>query len=240
MKKLVLGLLFLAVLPGLAFGEVVVTTGAGYKNMVEKLAEAYRAEGGAIEEMYGGNIGQMVMQIEQGSGATIIISDRESLESVSKEGAYDFYRDLGGTVLVLAWRKGLELKAPEDLEKAEVRSVCHPDPKAAIYGRAASRFLQSSGIGERVAGKLSVVATVPQVFAYLVSGDMDAGFLNRVMIQNGGDKLGGSMEIAEGYPPLVMIAAVVKGHGDRPETKAFLDFLASDKGREILKKNGIW
>ena len=119
-------------------------------------------------------------------------------------------------VLVLAWRKGLSLESPKDLEKREFARVAMPDPKAAIYGRAASAFLESSGIGKKLGDRLAVVSTVPQVFSYLVSGEMDAGFVNRVMVLNGGQKLGGWLEIAEGYPPLRMVAAVVQGRRRTP------------------------
>lgn len=220
--------------------EAVVTTGVGYKKMLEALCEAYRQQGGTVEEMYGGNIGQMLAQIEQGSGATIVVNDRGTLDEVASNVEFEHYEDIGGTVLVLAWRKGVELTAPGDLEKPEIERVCHADPKAAIYGRAAAKFLESSGIGANIAAKLSVVSTVPQVFAYLVSGDMDAGFVNRVVVRNGADKIGGSLEIESGYPPLNVVAAVVKGHADDPETVKFLEFLRSPEAREILKKNGVW
>jgi molybdate transport system substrate-binding protein len=242
MKKMVL-LFTCAVLcwasPSLA-EKVVVTTGAGYKTTLETLAKAYKEKGGSVEEMYGGHIGHMLMQIKAGSGVNVVISDRGTLEETSRGVEFDRFENLGDTLLVLAWRKGLELKSPQDLEKPEVKSVCHPDSKAAIYGRAASEFLKSSGIGDKIADKLSVISSVPQVFAYLTSGEMDAGFVNRAMILNGGDKVGGWIEIAAGYPSLNMVAAVVKGYGNDPEIQDFLNFLRSDQAKAILKKSGIW
>lgn len=219
---------------------VTITTGAGYKNMVEALCAAFRAQGGAIEEMYGGHIGQMLVQIKQGSGVNVVVSDRGTLEAASAGVEFDLFEPLGDTPLVLAWRKGVTIEKPEDLERPEIESVCHPDGKSAIYGRAAVKFLETSGIGARIAGKVSEVSSVPQVFAYLASGEMDAGFVNRVMIVNGGDKIGGSLEITEGYDPLDMVAAVVKGNAADPDVAGFLTFLRSDEGRAILKKNGIW
>jgi molybdate transport system substrate-binding protein len=225
--------------PAAAAG-VVVTTGAGYKTTLEELSKAFRESGGTIEEMYGGAIGQMLAQIRQGSGVNVVVSDKAALNAASQGVEFDSFEDLGETPLVLAWRKGITIESPKDLEKAEVKSVCHPDTQAAIYGRAASQFLESSGIGKNIAAKLSVISTVPQVFAYLSSGEMDAGFVNRVMILNGSDKLGGWLEIREGYPPISMVAAVVKGHGDDPQVAKFLEFLRGEKGKAILKKNGIW
>jgi molybdate transport system substrate-binding protein len=237
---LVLSLVLCAAFSAAASAGVIITTGAGYKTMTEELSAAFRESGGAIEEMYGGHIGQMLAQIKEGSGDNVIVSDKGSLDEMSRGVEFDAYEPLGGTLLVLAWRKGLDIKYPGDLAKPEVKSVCHPDAKAAIYGRAASKFLESSGIGEKIADKLSVVSSVPQVFAYLVSGEMDAGFVNRVMVQNGGDKVGGWLEIEEGYPPLEMVAAVVKGSAGDEGVAKFLEFLRSDAARGILRKNGIW
>lgn len=242
MKKattVLLSLLLLS-LASAASAGVSVTTGAGYKTMVKELCRAYREGGGTVEEMYGGHIGQMLVQIKQGSGANVVVSDRGTLDEAAQGVAFDAREDLGGTLLVLAWRKGLTLTSPADLEKPEIRSVSMPDAKAAIYGRAAAAFLESSGIGGRIGDKLSVVSSVPQVFSYLAAGEMDAGFVNRVMILNGGDKIGGSLEIADGYPPLMMVAAVVEGSGQDPEVVRFLAFLRGPRGREILKKNGVW
>ena len=243
MKKtttIFLSFLLLFCLASAALAGVSVTTGAGYKTMVEELCKAYRESGGMIEEMYGGHIGQMLMQIKQGSGANIVISDKGTLDSAVQGVAFDTHENLGDTLLVLAWRKGATIASPADLEKPEIKSVAMPDAKAAIYGRAAAAFLESSGIGKKIEGKLSVVSSVPQVFSYLVTGEMDAGLVNRVMISNGKDKIGGSLEIADGYPPLVMVAAVVEGSGKDPEVVKFLEFLRSPRGKEILKKNGIW
>ncbi|MDR1576928.1 MAG: molybdate ABC transporter substrate-binding protein [Deltaproteobacteria bacterium] len=217
-----------------------ITTGAGYKAMVEALVAAFKTSGGQIEEMYGGHIGQMVAQIAQGSGATMVISDQATLEAVSGDVKFEKFYDLGDTVLVLAWRKGLELKSAADLTKPEIKIVTSPDPKAAIYGRAASAFLKSSGLEEKLGARLLGVASVPQVLAYIISGECDAGFINRAAAEASREKLGGSLEIAEGYPPIHMVVAVVEGHGQDPEVKRFLTFLETPPALAIIKKNGVW
>ena len=55
------------------------------------------------------------------------------------------------------------------------------------------------------------IASVPQVMAYVSKGEVDAGFLNRTAARQGKDKIGGSVEITQGYAPIEMVAAVVKG-----------------------------
>ncbi|MDR1871243.1 MAG: molybdate ABC transporter substrate-binding protein [Deltaproteobacteria bacterium] len=236
----VLGLMAQPVLAQTKEVDIVrVTTGAGYKTMVEELAAAFKAAGQRIEEMYGGHIGQMVAQMAQGSGANLVISDQATLEAVAKDVKFDQFTALGDTVLVLAYRKGIELKTPEDLLKPEIAKVAHPDPKAAIYGRAAAAFLKSTGLGDKLGDKVMSVSSVPQVLAYLISGEIDAGFVNRAVLRAAGDKLGGSLELTSGYPPIHMIAATPQGLAADPKIKAFVTFLGGPQAKEILKKYGI-
>ncbi|MDD4160795.1 MAG: molybdate ABC transporter substrate-binding protein [Synergistaceae bacterium] len=242
MKKIAASLFLLIMMVSAAFAEdVSVTTGAGYMKMAKELCAAYKEMSGRnVQEMYGGNVGQQLAQIEAGSGVNVIISDIGTLDSAKTNVKFDTFVPIGKTVLVLAWRKGISLSSPNDLLSDNVKSVCYPDPKAAIYGRAAASFLKSSGIEAKIPDKISQMSTVPQVFSYLVSGEMDAGFVNRVVVRAGKEKIGGFLEIENGYPPLNMVAAVVKGEQSNPEVKSFIDFLKTEKGKAILKKHGVW
>ena len=78
-------------------------------------------------------------------------------------------------------------------------------------------------------------STVPQVFSYLTTGELDAGFVNTAVVKAQGKSIGGSMDIQSGYDPIEMVAAVVKG----AEVEAFLTFLQSDKARSVYAKHGL-
>lgn len=174
-----------AFVAALAFGasvaqaEVIVTTGSGYIPMVKALVAAYQTETGAkVGTAFGGNIGQMLAQTASGSGVNVVVSDRASLAKFKMLDKQEVV--LGTTPIVLIWRKGLTLSAPEDLAKAEIERIAYPDPKAAVYGRATEDFLKTSGLGAKLEGKTNIVSAVPQVTAYVAKGEMDAGFVNRL------------------------------------------------------------
>jgi molybdate transport system substrate-binding protein len=236
---LVTGFFWSSLVAEVAYAKPVITTGAGYKTMVEALVAAFRETGGQIEEAYGGHIGQLVAQIAQGSGSNIVVSDQGTLEAVAGDVKFASFTPLGETPLVLAWRKGLSLKEPNDLLKPEFKKVAHPDPKGAIYGRAAVAYLKSSGLGDRLGDKVMAVSSVPQVMAYLVAGEIDAGFVNRAVLK-ADNQIGGSKEIETGYPPIKMVAAVVDGAEADPLIQAFIKFLSSQKAKEILRSFGVW
>lgn len=228
-------------LAGAAQAQVTVTTGGGYIKMVEALTAQYEKDTGAkVEKAFGGNIGQMLAQVESGSPVTVVISDATSLKKFTKALNADAGVRLGDTPLILIWRKGLTLASPEDLTGDAVKRVAMPDPKAAVYGRAAKEYLDSSGLGEKIAGKLNVVSMVPQVMSYVSRAEMDAGFVNLLAARQGKDKIGGFVAVKEGYEPIRMTAQPIKGAaGEADDVKAFLTWLGSPKADAVLEKFGV-
>lgn len=215
-----------------------VTTGLGYKPMVQELCALYAQKSGQKPvEMYNGNIGQMLEQIRAGNGASVVVSDRATLESSNV--AFAEFRPLGRAVLMLAWKKGVDIRDPADLKKPEIGSIGYPDAKAAIYGKAAVAFMKGNGLYEELQPRLTMFSTVPQVFSYLVSGNLDAAFVNEALIRKQGGKIGGWMELDKGYEPLFLVAGVVRGHENDPDVKAFLDFLGSPEAKAVCVKNNL-
>ena len=234
-------------LAGAAQAQVTVTTGGGYIKMVEALTAQYEKDTGAKGEKafgftkaFGGNIGQMLAQVESGSPVTVVISDATSLKKFTNALNADAGVRLGDTPLILIWRKGLTLASPEDLTSDAVKRVAMPDPKAAVYGRAAKEYLDGSGLAEKIAGKLNVVSMVPQVMSYVSRAEMDAGFVNLLAARQGKDKIGGFVAVKEGYEPIRMTAQPVKGAaGEADDVKAFLTWLGSPKADAVLEKFGV-
>lgn len=215
-----------------------ITTGLGYKSMVQRLCAAYTQQtGNKATEMYSGNIGQIIEQAKAGSGVSIIISDKTTLQESGL--AFAAYEPLGEAVLVLAWRKGLHLDAPQDLSQPAFAKIGYPDAKAAIYGRAAVAFLKGNGLFAPLKAKLSMLSTVPQVFSYLVSGDLDAAFVNEAIVRKQGNSVGGWIEVNKGYTPLLLVAGVVEGRQSAPDVVAYMRFLRTPEAKRILAASGL-
>lgn len=223
-----------------AFAEVSLTTGAGYANMAKELAKAFSAtSGNKVTENFGGNIGQMMAQIANGNGANVVISNEGTLKSLKTPVQLTDIHSLGNTPLVFIWKKGWNLKGVSDLGTDKVKQFAYPDPKAAIYGRAAQQYLDNLGPNTVTKDKVMKIASVPQVTAYVVKGEVDAGFVNRTATRANKEKIGGSEELTKGYAPIHMIAAVVKGHEGDKNVQQFLAFLQSEQAKKILMKHGI-
>lgn len=101
------------------------------------------------------------------------------------------------------------------------------------------KWLKATGLDAKVAPKLQVVGTVPQVYSYVTTGNMDAGFVNLAVLKSGTEALGGHAAIRDESAVVHMTVRPVRGAEADADVKAFMDFLASEKAKPVLRKFGI-
>lgn len=225
----------------LALAETLtLAAGAGYKRPLTEIIQAYETSGGVkIDQIYG-NMGQVIMQAKASRNIAFIVGEEAFLRTSSGL-EFSSLHPIGEGVLVIAYGKKVNLQRPEDLLKPEVAKVAMPDEKHAIYGKAGKEFLQNTKLLDKIESKLLVVSTVPQVSAYLISGEVEAGFINLTDALYIKDKIGGYLTPDRStYGPIKLVLGVVKGFEANTEAKNFLNFLEVDtKVKEILKKAGL-
>lgn len=236
--SLLVALSFLFALPAVA-DTLLIAAGAGYKRPMAELATAFEKKTGThIEQIYGHMAG-VISQAKQSGQVAIIFGDKSYLEKVDGL-AFAGFLPVGEGRLVVAWPRGSSLSTPADLAEGRFARIAMPDTKAAIYGIAATEFLKKSQLDTRIKEKLQVVSTVPQVSAYLVSGEIDAGFINLTEALGIKDKIGGYQEIERSqYSPIHIVGAVVQGFENAAAVKALQQFLESPEARAITEKHGL-
>lgn len=231
-------LLSLPAVSALAGDTVVVASGAGYKKMVDALAEAYEtASGNHVDRVYG-NMARTLAQAKSGGVVDLVVGARWFLDR--SDIAFPSVRTLGRGRLVVACAKGFSFKSAEDLLAPSVKRIALPDEKRAIYGRAAVQYLKNAGIYDKVRDKLVMVATVPQVSSYVLAGEVDMGFVNSTHILAIQDKVGGWGAAEDDKYELIEILAATTPDAPHPSALAsFLSFLGTDPARAIIAANGI-
>lgn len=239
MKRMCLCCVLMLVLAFPAAGSALtIASGAGYKKLVTGLAEAFEKESGLKPELVFGNMGQVTAQAKGSGVVDITIGEKGFLDKAGLD--FSSFVEIGRGVLVVAWPKGKTLTSPLDVAKPEVKRLAMPDPVKAIYGRAGSQFLDHTGLASAVKDKLLVVATVPQVTTYVLSGEVDAGLTNRTDVMNLGDKIGGFMEVDQkDYAPIIIGAGVLQKAKNAEEAKKFATFLGSDAAKAVAKQHGM-
>lgn len=232
-------LLYLALFLGStqAADSLTIAAGAGYKKPMLKLYQAFSAETGIEVTPIFGNMRAVISQTKNSGRVALAVGDKGFL---SKSGLFERLVPLGRGKLVLAWAEAPPAEGYQALGSVAVKRVAQPDPKKAIYGRAASQFLERSGLGEKLGDRLVTTATVPQVSSYLVARSVDAGFINLTDALSLSGKIGGYTELPlELYEPIHIVAGVAKEQGDTPAVKSFFDFLETSQARQILKEAGL-
>jgi len=233
--------ILLCLCQSLAFAETLtLAAGAGYKRPLSEVIQAYETSGGSkIDQIYG-NMSQVMMQAEASGNMAFIVGEEAFLKGTSNL-KFSSFHPIGEGALVIAYGKKFSLQQPEDLLKPEIEKIAIPDEKHAVYGKAGNEFLRNTKLLDKIGNKLLVVSTVPQVSAYLISGEVEAGFINVTDALYIKDKIGGYLTPdPTTYSPIKLVIGVVKGYEENTEVKKFLSFLKENpKAKEILKKAGL-
>ena len=222
-----------------ASDNVVLAAGAGYKKMVNALAEAYTNKTGKHLDLIYGNMGKVTTLAKESGKVDVVLGDSQYL---LKKAALPVsaQTELGRGKLVLAFAKGSTFSTAADLDNPAAKRIALPDTSKAIYGKAAREYLKSTNRLPDIQPRLVEVATVPQVFSYLATNEVDMGFLNLTHALNVSDKLGGFVVLdVKDYAPISIIAAVLANAPDKEEAQAFLDFVQTAEAQAIVRANGL-
>lgn len=239
MFRRLLGALCVAALaaPALAGDSVLLAAGAGYRKPVLELLQAFTRQTGIPAEASFGNMKQVEMQARQNPDISLIVGDKAFVEPMQLAQRFEV---LGWGRLVLVAASGHPLQALSDLARPPFQRIAVPDRSKAVYGKAAFTCLERSGLTAAVQGKLLEVATVPQVSAYLITGDIDAGFINKTEAQALQGKVGASLEmLADCYEPIELSLAVIQGRDGSAATQALIDFIATPQARQVMQRHGL-
>ena len=220
--------------------DLMIAAGAGYKKPVTEVMHSFKKDTGITTVATFGNIQMVSRQAEQTGEISCIIGDKKFLNRLGSTVTFSRYAPIGKGILVLAYRKGITLHKPEDLLTNQAKSIFMPHEKKAIYGIAGTETLSSYGYTSKLADKVTQVATVPQVVSYLITGEADAGFINLTEALANKDKLGGYLVISEvRYTAILIVAGLVKGFEKDAESLKFIDYLQTERAKQIFDKYGL-
>lgn len=233
-------LFFIFIVSSLFSADFRLGAGAGYKKPILEIVGAFQKESGYEIEAVFGNMKQVEAQVKSADLA-LMIGDKSYLEKKS-ELSFNSFIDIGKGKAVLAYAKGVKVESIEDLTKKEIVKITipdsKPDSKKAIYGIAASEILENSELKDKLNEKIVEVSTVPQATSYILTKEVEAGFINLTDALAHKDKIGGYITIDEAlYSPIIITAG--KLDGCKKECEAFLEFVSSKTAKKILEKYGL-
>ena len=211
-----------------------IATGAGYKKMVVEILDNFDKKE-SIDATFG-NMRQITTQALN-HDISLLIGDKTFFDGM-KEFKTTINQKIGNGKLVLVFSKEKEIKNLKDLESDSFQKIAMPDAKKAIYGRAATEAIKNANLA--IESKVIQVATVPQAASYVISGEVDGAFINLSEALAIKDKIGGILEVDEElYNQIEIVALELESCAKKSICKEFLEYLKSDKVKEIVTKYGL-
>lgn len=223
--------------------ELMIASGAGYKKPVSEVMTLFEEQTGIDINAVFGNIQMITGQAQMTGDISCIIGDKKFLKKVDdklEKLTFSSYQTIGNGYLVLAYRQGITISKVEEIAEDKVKTIFMPQDKKAIYGVAGTEALASYGFTDKLASKVTQVATVPQVVSYLVTGNADVGFINLTEALANKEKLGGYILVPQDkYKEIIIVSGVVAGFEQDANVKSFFDFLKNESAKKVFQKYGV-
>ena len=232
MKKIAF-ILALAASVSFCADQLIIAAGGGYKKPVSAVIENLKKEGMDVAGSFA-NLGQLVIQSRENK-ISFIVGDEAFLKK-SDLNITKFER-IGRGTLVLVTPKNIKINDVSEIAKFD--KIAMPDPKKAIYGIRTNEFLQNAKM-DAVKDKILAVAGVPQVVAYVINGEVQAGFINSTEAVAKKDEFGSIIYIDESlYSPAFIGIARLSACGDEAFCEKVMKEFKSDRSKEIFSKFGL-
>jgi len=128
----------------------------------------------------------------------------------------------------------------EALKDVRVQKIAIANPKIAPYGRVAVAALEKAGVYDAVKVKLIFGESISQAAQFAQSGSAQVGILALSLTFAESMKNGDRWELPVNlYPPIEQAAVVVRASANKAAARAFLEFVRSTDGRQILTRYGF-
>lgn len=126
----------------------------------------------------------------------------------------------------------------DDLKTPAIQRIAIGNPESVPAGRYARQALQSLGQWDTLHSKFIMGESVRQVLDYVARGEVDAGFvyMTDAKISAPKTEIRATMQ---GHDPVVYPIAVCTASKNALAAQAFIAFVTSKDGEEILKKYGF-
>ena len=250
---LLLGLLVAAgcAAPGLKGGPaaeptrsdtLLVAAAADLQFAFTEIGRRFEAQTGQRVTFSFGSTGNLTAQIENGApfdvfaAANVSYIDRLREKGLILPDTVQLYAQ-GRIVLAVNRRSGVQATRLEDLLAPEVTRVAIANPAHAPYGVAAMQALQNAGVWERIQPKLVYGENVRQTLQFVQTGNVPVGIVARSIADV--PEVSWTLIDARLHEPINQAIAVVRGTRHEEAARAFIAFVNSATGREIMKRYGF-
>jgi molybdate transport system substrate-binding protein len=212
----------------------------------ELAAQFTRRQGVPVQVTYGSSV-QLATQIEQGAPFDLFFSaDEQLIRHLGAQGLIvDQTEQLYGIGRIVLWVRHDSPLDPQQglriLTNDRIRFIAIANPDHAPYGRAAAQALRGSGVWDDVHAKLVLGENISEALQFARTGNADIGIIALALALAPPVFPTGRYGLipASLHDPIRQVAGVVARSPQRDQGKAFLAFVTSLDGRDVLRRYGF-
>jgi molybdate transport system substrate-binding protein len=215
------------------------------KDALTEIAADYEKRTGDRVEFPFGSSGQVMAQVNGGAPLDAFISAADKqVDALAARGLVDpeSRRVVAGNTLVLIVARDADrsIDSFEALGSGAVSRMAIGEPKTVPAGEYAAQVLAKLKLKDAVAGRLVYGSNVRQVLNYVARGEVTAGVVYATDARQAGDKVKVVATASENWhDPIVYTAVLVKKSRNAAAARRFLDHLATDDARRVLRARGF-
>ena len=221
--------------------SLLVYSGAGLRKPMNDIAKAFKEEYGVqINYNYGGSQHILTQLQLAGEGDVYVPGARYYYEKAKGKGLTTYEKDVAYHIPVIAVPKGnpADIKGLDDLCREDVKLILG-DEKAAAIGRLAQKMLKTNNLAEEANENIvAKAATVNELVVYITMKQGDASIIWEDNVYGIEDIE--IVRIAKEKNQIKTIPACVLEMSQKEELATkFVNFVASEKGKNIYKNHGF-
>ncbi|MGM8211323.1 molybdate ABC transporter substrate-binding protein [Virgibacillus sp. W0430] len=224
--------------------KLTVSAAASLADVMEEMKEAYEADHNVrIIYNFAGS-GKLAHQIEQGAPADVFISASEKWMDLleEKELIEQATRDnitRNKLVLIGKINTADQIESIDEIANQTIDQIAIGNPESVPAGQYTKELLISLGMWDELQEKFVLAKDVRQVLTYTETGNVNVGF-----VYKSDARISDAVTIIEEvdekhHKPIIYPGAIVSDSDNKEEATAFLDFIRSSSGQDILNTYGF-
>lgn len=225
--------------------ELIISAAASLTDVAEEISTAFNKENEHITVTYNfGSSGSLVSQIQEGAPADIFLSaskkDMDTLADGDLIVADSRFVFAGNSLVVIAPKdSALELSSLDDIATVEAANIIIGDTTTTPIGRYTKESFENINAWSAVEGKLVFATTVNQILTHVQDGNAELGVSFKTDAMRN-DEVKALLDIDPSlHGAITYPAAVIKDSQQQEAASLYINFLASEEGKQILASHGF-
>lgn len=223
-----------------------VAAAANLRYVMEQIEKLYERENSQIDlQINYGASGTFYQQIINGAPFNLFLSADDILPDKLKSTNLTIGNARAyacGQLAIYSLRRDVARLGLSVLEDKSLKRISIANPQTAPYGSRSVELLKALGLWSGMEKKVVYGESIAQAAQFALTGNVDVGFVALSLLLNPETTLKGSYFIIpqKNYKPIAQAGVQIKQKTANQETKAFFDFILSDKCTVLWDKFGYF